>query len=83
MELMFEIEETMLEAEVLNGLLRAVINTAYDGSYGFGCFETAFNHICSLAQDHSEHLGKLTDKAFGITDEERKTKVLHMQAERV
>lgn len=64
MELMFEIEETMLEADILNGLLRAVTNTAYDDSYGFDYFETAFNHICNLAHDHSKHLEKLADKAF-------------------
>ncbi|MFG6329276.1 MAG: hypothetical protein K1W06_07390 [Lachnospiraceae bacterium] len=66
MELMFEIEETMLEAEILNSLLRAVTNTAYDGSYEAGYFETAFNHICNLAHDHSKHLEKLTDEAFAL-----------------
>lgn len=74
MELMFEIEETMLEAEVLNGLLRAVTNTAYDGSYGFGCFETAFNHICNLADEHYGHLVRLTDEAFGLPDANKKAR---------
>lgn len=64
MELMFEIEETMLEADILNGLIGAVTDAAYNGSYGFDYFETVFNHICNLAYDHSEHLKKLTDKAF-------------------
>ncbi|MCX4328301.1 MAG: hypothetical protein OSJ45_13580 [Lachnospiraceae bacterium] len=81
MELMFEIEETMLEADILNGLLRAVTNAAYDGSYGFDYFETAFNHICNLADEHYGHLEKLTNRTFEANKKE-KIQVLHMQAER-
>lgn len=71
MELMFEIEETMLEADILNGLIGAVTDAAYNGSYGFDYFETVFNHICNLAYDHSEHMKKLTDEAFELKSLEK------------
>lgn len=82
MELMFEIEDAMIEADALRSMLLSVTVAAYDGSYTFDTYEAAFDYVCTLACEHFNHLRELTDKAFGITDEERKTKVLHMQAER-
>lgn len=79
MELMFDIEDAMMEADTLRSTLLAVTIAAYESGYTFDTYETAFNHVCSLACEHFKHLEELTDKAFALRDTE---KVLNIQAER-
>lgn len=72
MEFMFEIEDAMTEADVLQSLLLALIDSAYGcGGYTFNTYEAAFSHVCLLASDHFKHLRELTDKAFALRDNER------------
>ncbi len=68
MELMFDIEDAMMEAETLRSTLLAVTVAAYEGGYTFDTYEAAFNHIYGLACDHFKHLKELTDKAFELRD---------------
>lgn len=79
MELMFDIEDAMMEADALRSMLLAVTDSAYSGGYAFDTYEAAFNYVSSLACEHFKHLKELTDKAFELRDTE---KVLHIQAER-
>ena len=72
MELMFDIEALMTEADVLQSLLLALIDSAYGcGGYTFNTYEAAFSHVCLLASEHFEHLRELTNKAFALRDNER------------
>ena len=72
MEFMFEIEDAMMEADVLQSLLLALIDSAYGcGGYTFNTYEAAFSHVCTLAYEHFKHLRELTDKAFELSDNER------------
>lgn len=82
MELAFEIEDAMYEAKALNSLLRAVTDSAYNSDYDLDYFETAFNHICNLADDHSKRLKQLMDEAFALLHNQQ-AQVPHMQAERM
>lgn len=78
MELKFDIEYAIMEADALRSMLISVTVAAYDGGYTFDTYEAAFNYVCMLACDHFKHLEEMTDEAFGLRDAE---KVLHMQAE--
>ena len=70
-ELMFDIEDAMMEADVLRSTLLAVTVAAYEGGYAFDTYEAAFNYVCSLACEHFKHLKELTDKAFALKDTEK------------
>lgn len=71
MELMFDIEDMMMEADVLRSMLLAVTDSAYSNHYEFDAYEAAFNYVCTLACEHFKHLEELKDKAFELSDNER------------
>lgn len=53
-----------MEADALQSLLLALVDSAYGCGYEFITYEAAFSHICTLAYEHFEHLRELTNKAF-------------------
>ncbi len=69
LELIYEIEEASNAAAAFKGLLLAVTEAAFNGSYNTKDYEEVFYYLCDMAYKQSQGLEELKEKAFKLLQE--------------